>query len=280
MKSYEKAIRQLQNNCDFKYPDEVSELQLLQWRKRVVGKSIIEVTWNSYIRQLKTIFKFGIERQLLSFTQNPFNALFIREGKRKRKTYTFSDLERLSFGIKESKYLPDILRPVWFTKALIMTFRYTAIRRAQLNKLRIQDVDLVNRVIHISPEINKNHEYHVLPISTALYPYLDRLINELKKLKQPEYAQLFNINLFSRAVKRKGKEMTVDQVSYIFKVISKYTGVTSSPHRFRHTAATNLMKKPENLYIAKQLLGHKDIKVTLTYIEDDIESIREYTNLL
>ncbi|OOF80855.1 integrase [Rodentibacter ratti] len=273
-------MRQLQNSCNLKYPDEVSELELLQWRKRVVGKSIIEVTWNSYVRQLKTIFKFGIEKQLLSFKSNPFDGLFIKEGKRKRKIYTSSDLEKLSFGIKDSDNLPDILRPVWFTKALIMTFRYTAIRRAQLNKLRIQDVDLVNRVIHISPEINKNHEYHTLPISTALYPYLDKLINELKKLKQPEDAQLFNINLFSRAVKRKGKEMTVDQVSYIFKVISKYTGVRSSPHRFRHTAATNLMKKPENLYIAKQLLGHKDIKVTLSYIEDNIESIRQHTELL
>ena len=280
VKSYEKAIRQLQHNCDVEFPDEVSELLILQWRQTVVGKSIIEVTWNSYVRQLKTIFKFGIEKQLLPFIKNPFDGLFIREGKRKRKVYTSSDLDRLSFGIKESKHLPAILRPLWFTRALIMTFRYTAIRRSQLNKLRIKDVDLINQVIHISPEINKNHEYHILPISSILYPYLDKLLNELKKMKQPVEAQLFNINLFSKAVKRRGKEMTADQVSYLFKVISKYTGVLSSPHRFRHTAATNLMKKPENLYIVKQLLGHKDIKVTLTYIEDNIESIREYTNLL
>ena len=64
------------------------------------------------------------------------------------------------------------------------------------------------------------------------------------------------------------------------KLFQKYTGIISSPHRFRHTAATNLMKKPENLYIAKQLLGHKDVKVTLSYIEDNIDSIREYTELL
>ena len=50
-----------------------------------------------------------------------------------------------------------------------MTFRYTAIRRSQLNKLRIKDVDLLNQVIHIPSEINKNHEYHILPISTTLY---------------------------------------------------------------------------------------------------------------
>ena len=270
----------MQHNCNLKYPDEVSKLLILQWRKAVVGKSIIEVTWNSYVRQLKTIFKFGIENQFLPFTKNPIDGLFIREGKRKRKVYSPSDLDRLSFGIKESKYLPAILRPLWFTRALIMTFRYTAIRRSQLNKLRIRDIDLLNQVIHISPEINKNHEYHILPISHTLYPYLDNLLNELKKMKQSADAQLFNINLFSKAVKRRGKEMTADQVSYLFKVISKHTGVNSSPHRFRHTAATNLMKNPENLYVVKQLLGHKDIKVTLSYIESDISSLRKHIDCL
>ena len=280
IKSYEKAVRQLQKNCSLQYPDEISDSLILQWRKRVVGQSIIEVTWNSYIRQLKTIFKFGIKKQLLPFTKNPFDGLFIREGKKKRKVYTSSDLKKLSFGITESKHLPPILRPLWFTKTIIMTFRYTAIRRSQLNKLRIKDVDLLNQVIHIPSEINKNHEYHILPISTTLYPYLKKLLTELSKLNQPVESQLFNINLFSNAVKRKGEKMTNNQVSYIFKVISKYTGIISSPHRFRHTAATNLMKKPENLYIAKQLLGHKDVKVTLSYIEDNIDSIREYTELL
>jgi len=47
-------------------------------------------------------------------------------------------------------------------------------------------------------------------------------------LNQPAESQLFNINLFSNAVKRKGEKMTNDQVSYIFKVISKYTGIISS----------------------------------------------------
>lgn len=212
IKSYEKAIRQLQKNCSIQYPDEISDSLILQWRKRVVGPSIIEVTWNSYIRQLKTIFKFGIEKQLLPFTKNPFDGLFIRKGKKKRKEekesiYIFR-LKKLSFGITESKHLPSTLRPLWFTKTIIMTFRYTSIRRSQLNKLRIKDVDLLNQVIHIPSEINKNHEYHILPISTTLYPYLKKLLTELSKLNQPVESQLFNINLFSNAVKRKGEKMT------------------------------------------------------------------------
>ncbi len=38
------------------------------------------------------------------------------------------------------------------------------------------------------------------------------------------------------------------------------------------------MKNPENLYVAKQLLGHKDVRVTLTYIETDVEMLREKVN--
>ncbi len=106
IKSYEKAVRQLQHNCNLKYPDEVSKLLILQWRKAVVGKSIIEVTWNSYVRQLKTIFKFGIEKQLLPFTKNPFDGLFIREGKKKRKVYTSSDLKNLALeSLNQSIFL-------------------------------------------------------------------------------------------------------------------------------------------------------------------------------
>lgn len=38
------------------------------------------------------------------------------------------------------------------------------------------------------------------------------------------------------------------------------------------------MKNPNNLYVAKQLLGHRNIQVTLTYIEDDVEMIRDTVN--
>ncbi|AAP95781.1 tyrosine-type recombinase/integrase [[Haemophilus] ducreyi] len=279
-KSYEKAIRQLKKNCKVEYPDDLTVTSLLEWRKNVVDKSISPVTWNSYIRQLKTIFKFGIEYEILSLEKNPFNKLSVKEGKHRKKIYSPEQLQKLSCGIQENANIPEYLRPTWFVQTIIMTLRCTAIRRTQLIKLKIKDVDLEKRIIYIPPEINKNHDYHTLPISNALYPYLTNLLNKLQELKQSTDNQLFNLNLFSRAVKRRGKPMTADQVSYLFKVISKYTGITSSPHRFRHTAATNLMRNPENLYITKQLLGHKDIRVTLSDIEHDIEAVRKYVNSL
>ncbi len=40
------------------------------------------------------------------------------------------------------------------------------------------------------------------------------------------------------------------------------------------------MKKRDNLYLAKQLLKNKYVKITLNYIEHNIDLIREYTELL
>ncbi|MDE4014948.1 site-specific integrase [Glaesserella parasuis] len=155
-----------------------------------------------------------------------------------------------------------------------------SIRRGQLVKLKIGDVDLSNRTIYISPEINKNHDYHIVPISDSLYIHMERLITELKIRKQTDNCQLFNLNLFSRCSRRRGQPMSQNQLTHIFRHISDLVGFTSSPHRFRHTVATQLMKKPENVYVVQKLLGHKDISVTLGYIEHDVEMLRDTVNLL
>lgn len=186
----------------------------------------------------------------------------------------------MEYVLHDNIILPDFLRPNWFILSVIMTLRYTGIRRAQLIKLKISDVNLSARTIYISPEINKNHDYHIVPISDTLYPYIERLIMELKQRKQPESSQLFNLNVFSRRTRRKNQPMSKNQLTHIFRHISALVGFTSSPHRFRHTVATQLMKKPENVYIVQKLLGHKDISVTLGYIEHDVEMLRETVNLL
>lgn len=57
--------------------------------------------------------------------------------------------------------------------------------------------------------------------------------------------------------------------------LSKLIDSNVSLHRYRHTLATELMTKPErNLHIAKDLLGHTNIKTTLEYVTTDVEMLR------
>ncbi|MDG2961683.1 tyrosine-type recombinase/integrase [Exercitatus varius] len=273
-------MRLLTAEYPYLLPSTISQDLILSWRKKLVNVSIKPVTWNNYNRHLKAIYSFAIKMELLDLKKNPFDGLFVREGKYQKKTFTKFQVSKIIYALDENITLPKILKPHWFISALIMTLRYTAMRRGQLLKLKIGNVNLDNKTIYIDPEINKNHDFHIIPISNQLYPYIEKLVAELKKKKQPDHAQLFNLNLFSETTRTKSQNMTQDQLSYIFRVISKHVNFTVSPHRFRHTAATQLMQNPENVYVTQKLLGHKDIKTTLSYIEHDVDMIREYVDML
>lgn len=242
------------------------------WRNDALLK-IKPVTWNNYIRHLKSIYQFGISQQLIKKQDNPFSQMFIKEGKIPKKTLSDNQIFKIE-NIIDYVDLPSSLQPSWFTRVLIKMFRYTGIRRGQLLKLTIQDIDLEHMMINIPAYINKNHDFHQIPISQALRQDLMILLDEHRKRKSAYNAQLFNINAFSTTSYNKGKEMTNDQLSYVFKHLSRLAGFTISPHRFRHTLATLLMRNPQNIYITQQLLGHKDLKVTLSYIEKDPEILR------
>ncbi|SMB82469.1 Site-specific recombinase XerD [Pasteurella testudinis DSM 23072] len=279
VKCYKKAIKQLTDYAPDLYPDDVSSTILINWRNNILRR-VKPTSWNTYVRHLRAVFSFGIEQGLISLKKNPFQRTFIREEKYRKKVYSEEQLIQLENFFKQKIVVPDYLKPIWFIEALVMTFRYTGIRCSQLLQLQIKDINLSKRVINISPEINKNHDYHVLPISDKLFPYIVKLLKELKSKSQSLDDQLFNINLFSHVVKRQGLPMSINQINHIFRTISEQVGFKVSSHRFRHTIATQIMKDPKNLYIAQKLLGHKDLKVTLSYIEHDVDAIRDYVNLL
>jgi len=90
-------------------------------------------------------------------------------------------------------------------------------------------------------------------------------------IKQSE--QLFNVNKFSQRHMRRTMDMS--QLSHFYTALSRKLGVHISPHRFRHTIATDLMKQPKsNLHIVKDLLGHRSIATTLKYVHVDVEQVR------
>ncbi|MGX3020407.1 tyrosine-type recombinase/integrase [Ursidibacter sp. B-7004-1] len=260
-------------------PQEITDEHIIEWRNIMLQKAK-PISWNNYARHLRSIYNFGIENELLIFRKNPFKVFFVREGKEKKKTYTDAELEVID-GLFDNEYWLDrYLSPRWFIAAIIKVFRYTGMRQSQLVNLKIQDIDLSRRVICISATTNKNHNYHEIPISTHLYPFLEKMVYEMKIRKRVGTDQLFNLNVVSRRTLNRKRNMSVHQLENIFRHISKIVGFRVSSHRFRHTIATKLMKNPDNLYITKQLLGHSDLKVTLSYIEYHSDMLRSCVDKL
>lgn len=50
--------------------------------------------------------------------------------------------------------------------------------------------------------------------------------------------------------------------------------VSISPHKWRHTFATNFLKRTRDLETLRQILGHSDIRQTQTYLHLDKEDLR------
>ncbi|MEN1388293.1 tyrosine-type recombinase/integrase, partial [Pseudomonas aeruginosa] len=71
------------------------------------------------------------------------------------------------------------------------------------------------------------------------------------------------------------QEMNSDQVEAMYRKLTEKVGVRMTPHRFRHTLASDLMKQHErNIHVAKDLLNHSNIQTTMSYIETDHDQIR------
>ena len=72
-----------------------------------------------------------------------------------------------------------------------------------------------------------------------------------------------------------GKPMNYNTVNGIFKRLAKKTGIETSPHLFRHTHATELIRAGWDLAHVQKRLGHTSIQTTInTYVhltDDDLQ---------
>lgn len=170
----------------------------------------------------------------------------------------------------------NALAPAWFWTAVLDILRYTAIRQNQFLHIRISDVDFDSHCIHLRLEGAKNHREHQVPIISALRPSLEELVSQVTKAGAMPHEQLFNIAWFDFRRKANYQDgMTKVPLRSFFRRLSRECGFLVSPHRFRHTIATKLMRTPErNLQTVKTLLGHVSLASTLEYVEVNIESLK------
>jgi site-specific recombinase XerD len=61
-------------------------------------------------------------------------------------------------------------------------------------------------------------------------------------------------------------DLSFDGLKHLVTVLRKWSGVRFHVHQFRHTFAVNFLKSSNNIAKLKQLLGHKDISMTIQYL--------------
>ena len=141
---------------------------------------------------------------------------------------------------------------------LVVTAINTGMRRGELFNLKWPQVDLTNRKITV---INtKNNESRVIPVNKTLYDELFSLSGK----PQGEYVFYSRYGRPYRDVKEG------------FVAAVKRAGIEDFRfHDLRHTFASHLVMQGVGLRTVQQVMGHKDIKMTMRYSHLSPEYVQE-----
>lgn len=143
-------------------------------------------------------------------------------------------------------------------KPIVVTALNTGMRKSEILSLRWLQVDLKNRKITV---INaKNNESRVIPINQTLYQELLTLSENPKG----EY-------VFSERNGRPFKDIKTAFLSALTKAGIKDFRF----HDLRHTFGSHLVMQGVDLKTVQQVMGHKDIKMTMRYSHLSPEYVQE-----
>lgn len=261
---------------------ETTHRDMLDWRRSELER-ICKRSWNTYSSHLRTIYGYAIEHGLVDLVANPLKNTRVVPPTRPKKTVVNDASVRARSWLKilaaeeRATAKRTEITPAWFWLSVFETFYYTGIRLNALLCLRYADVYLRDRLIRVRGETEKTHREFMIPIPDALMGQLETLMHAAKALRFQPGDQLFNVNRFSGHYRR--QVMNSNQVEAMYKKLTAMTGIRMTPHRFRHTIASELMTLPErNIYLTKKLLNHSNIATTMDYIEPDYDMMREVMN--
>jgi len=167
--------------------------------------------------------------------------------------------------IKKAHTLPTVLSkeeckaifsaPKSLKHRFLLAFAYAGgLRMNELRALKIVDVDLQRKQIHIRQGKGKKDRYVIL--SGFI---LDRFQKYLDEVKPKVY-------LFEGLTV--GEMMGERSIQYVINEAVRKTDIQKkvSMHTLRHSFATHLLEDGVDLYSIQRLLGHSDIRTTIVYL--------------
>ena len=125
----------------------------------------------------------------------------------------------------------------------------TGLRKENILGLKWNHVDFTNRILHI-PE-TKNDDPLKFPLSQ---PALE-ILKAIEKHSESDY-------VFYQSNGRRYQNINFD---HLYDALQKAKISDFHFHDLRHTAASHLVMGGVDLATVKEILGHKDIKMTLRY---------------
>lgn len=154
-------------------------------------------------------------------------------------------------------------------RAMLETLYGSGLRVTELITLKISDLFFDDGFIKVHGKGNKER---YIPINELNQKYIEIYIKDIR-VHIPRIKG-FEDTLF---LNRNGKQLTRNMIFIILKDLAQRAGIKKkiSPHTFRHSFATHLLKKGADLRAIQQMLGHESITTTEIYMHLDRTFLKE-----
>ena len=224
-------------------PDRLGPQQLRQYQAHLfTDRKLQPGTVQQHVAALRFFYVKTLKRRyLLDELPHP---------KRGHKLPTILSPEEVAQLIEAARNL--------FHRTMLMTLYGTGVRRAELCRLRVTDIDRPRMMVHIRN--GKGGHDRDVPLSVTL---LETLRVYWRWMKPQTY-------LFPGTVKnwRADVPITPKMPWEACRAAARRAGLTQrlSPHTLRHCFATHLLEAGADLRTIQLLLGHRKLEHTLIYL--------------
>jgi site-specific recombinase XerD len=150
--------------------------------------------------------------------------------------------------------------------AILLTLYHTGIRVSELCDLRVGDVETSERKGTLTVRAGKGMKQRTVPLTTDVRKAITR---HLAERQRPDPSQYLFIS------RRTGSRLTAKAVRDIAAKYGYQAQVDDAhPHAFRHSFATELLRKGAPLPTVGALLGHESLQSTARYTQPSERDLR------
>ena len=231
------------------------------------GKCLSIGVQRSRLSSIRQFFKYLARNYYIE--NNPASELQMpKDGQRlPRDILSASEMEQIL--IQPDINTADGLRD----RAIIEVFYSCAIRRAELLRLDLYDIDFDRGVLHVRE--GKGGKDRVVPIGERALIWVEKYLYESRVVfaLRGHSERLF--------INNRGKDL---DSTYLTLRIRKYVEAADirkkgSCHMFRHTTATLMLENGADIRFIQQMLGHAKLDTTQVYTRVSIDQLRKVHKL-
>jgi len=221
------------------------------------------LTQNNALQAVKGFFGWLLQEDYVA-SDPTRNVAYARRPKRlPRSILTAGEVKKLLKA-------PDTKTALGYRDRAILELMYsTGLRRDEVNCLMIEDVDYEEGFVRVNG--GKGAKDRVVPLGKIACRWVESYVKAVRPMLSKDHTKR---ELF---VSLRGGKMSKNVLWGVVKRSAEKAGVKKSvsPHTFRHTCATLMMRNKANLRHVQELLGHGSLNTTQVYTAVTAADLKE-----